>query len=72
MSYIRASTLALAGMLLSGCGEAADAPASDAAADSLAPNMVTGTTGAPGPGTAGTPGTPGATDPDTLSPETAP
>ncbi|MBW3629788.1 MAG: hypothetical protein KY464_10880 [Gemmatimonadetes bacterium] len=49
----------------SGAGE--DAPLSDEAADSLAPNMVTGTTGAPGPGTTGTPGTPGATDPDTIS-----
>lgn len=49
----------------SGAGD--DAPMSDEAADSLVPNMVTGTTGAPGPGTTGTPGTPGATDPDTIA-----
>jgi hypothetical protein len=48
------------------CGEPGG-EVSDEAADSIAPNMVTGTTGAPGPGTVGTPGTPGATDPDTVS-----
>ena len=48
-------------------GDTAETPESDpSASDSIAPGMVTGTTGAPGPGTAGTPGTPAATDPDTI------
>lgn len=64
--------LALA--LVAACGGGdAETNAEAASEDSIAPGMVTGTTGAPGPGTVGTPGTPAATDPDTLSaaPDTA-
>lgn len=60
--------LALAFAIAACGGDTAETPQADpAASDTIAPGMVTGTTGAPGPGTAGTPGTPAATDPDTIA-----
>ena len=69
MSTVRnlVSALALALAIAACGGDTAETPRADpAASDTIAPGMVTGTTGAPGPGTAGTPGTPAAADPDTI------
>jgi hypothetical protein len=68
MRHRTALPLLIAAALLTvgACRGGDDASDTQPAADSIAPGMVTGTTGAPGPGTVGTPGTPGAPKPDTF------